>query len=217
MLFVDLFSDKSKIHFTKISIVYFNSEPTLELRCMANPSNTTNTTLRIAPCQPMIWNDVPKNLRSKIGRQHYVNFSPTYIKFYQSSTSKTTKTTLIARFMGPTLGLPGTDRTQVGPIWATWTLLPGNRVLPIERSTKTSIENIIRYGNQKSQHTNPYQCLCYKMTHSVSQVSLRWQSALASIGMISAKVLCCSIWRSVSPKRPNDILHHVIDIWFRLL
>ena len=31
--------------------------------------------------------------------------------------------TLTARFMGPTWGLPGTDRTQVGPRWATRTLL----------------------------------------------------------------------------------------------
>ena len=27
--------------------------------------------------------------------------------------------------MGPTCGLPGADRTQVGPIWDTWTLLSG--------------------------------------------------------------------------------------------
>ena len=32
---------------------------------------------------------------------------------------------LIARFMGPTWGPPGADRTQVGPMWATWTLLSG--------------------------------------------------------------------------------------------
>ena len=30
---------------------------------------------------------------------------------------------LIARFMGPTWSLPGAHRTQVGPMWATWTLL----------------------------------------------------------------------------------------------
>ena len=33
--------------------------------------------------------------------------------------------TLIARFMGPTWGPPGDDRTQVGPMLATWTLLSG--------------------------------------------------------------------------------------------
>ena len=38
-------------------------------------------------------------------------------------------TTLIARFMGPTWGLPGADRTQVGPMWATWTLLSGHIII----------------------------------------------------------------------------------------
>ena len=37
--------------------------------------------------------------------------------------------TLIARFMGPTWGPPGDDRTQVGPMLATWTLLSGNLTL----------------------------------------------------------------------------------------
>ena len=33
---------------------------------------------------------------------------------------------LIARFMGPTLGPSGADRTQVGPMLAPWTLLSGS-------------------------------------------------------------------------------------------
>ena len=33
------------------------------------------------------------------------------------------KSPLIARFMGPTWGPPGADRTQVGPMEAMWTLL----------------------------------------------------------------------------------------------
>ena len=36
-------------------------------------------------------------------------------------------TTLIARFMGPTWGPYGADRTQVGPMLAPWTLLSGYR------------------------------------------------------------------------------------------
>ena len=40
---------------------------------------------------------------------------------------------LIARFMGPTWGLPGADRTQVAPMLATWTLLAG--CLPFSRIT----------------------------------------------------------------------------------
>ena len=33
--------------------------------------------------------------------------------------------TLLARFMGPTWGPPGADRTQVGPMLAPWSLLSG--------------------------------------------------------------------------------------------
>ena len=35
------------------------------------------------------------------------------------------KTSIIARFMGPTWGPSGADRTQVGPLLAPWTLLSG--------------------------------------------------------------------------------------------
>ena len=35
-------------------------------------------------------------------------------------------TTPVARFMGPTWGPSGADRTQVGPMLAPWTLLSGN-------------------------------------------------------------------------------------------
>ena len=38
-----------------------------------------------------------------------------------------TTTTLIARFIGPRWGPPGADRTQAGPMWATWTLLSGKQ------------------------------------------------------------------------------------------
>ena len=38
-------------------------------------------------------------------------------------TGKFPPVTLIARFLGPTLGPPGADRTQVGPMLAPWTLL----------------------------------------------------------------------------------------------
>ena len=39
--------------------------------------------------------------------------------------SSSISTALIARFMGPTRGPSGTDRTQVGPMLAPWTLLSG--------------------------------------------------------------------------------------------
>ena len=41
------------------------------------------------------------------------------------------RTTLIARFMGPTWGPAGADRTQVGPMLAPWTLLSGTVCRPL--------------------------------------------------------------------------------------
>ena len=39
--------------------------------------------------------------------------------------------TLIARFMGPTWGPTGADRTQIGPMFATWPLLSGDPFVDI--------------------------------------------------------------------------------------
>ena len=47
------------------------------------------------------------------------------------------QSSLIPRFMGPKWGLPGADRTQVGPIWATWNLLFGIRHVRISLPTNT--------------------------------------------------------------------------------
>ena len=44
-----------------------------------------------------------------------------------------------ARFVGPTWGLPGTDRTQVGPMLAPWTLLLGPR-LPSNPGTGNTMQ-----------------------------------------------------------------------------
>ena len=40
---------------------------------------------------------------------------------YLTEQINTSLSTLIARFIGPTWGPPGADRTHVGPMWATWT------------------------------------------------------------------------------------------------
>ena len=59
---------------------------------------------------------------------HCYIYSATVLGYVVSTHEKSvsTTTTLIARFMGPTWGQPGADRTQVGPMWATWTLLSGD-------------------------------------------------------------------------------------------
>ena len=48
------------------------------------------------------------------------------------------KYTQIARFMGPTWGPPGDDRTQVGPMLAPWTLLSGYSCVYCYRHTEQS-------------------------------------------------------------------------------
>ena len=61
---------------------------------------------------------------------------------------------LIARFMGPTWGSSGADRSQVGPMLAPWTLLSG--------MCWTSVSNIVHWKNvhQLSLH-------CVAIAHSV--------------------------------------------------
>ena len=44
---------------------------------------------------------------------------------YRLALASATRTTLITRFMGPTWGPPGADRTQVGPMLAPWISLSG--------------------------------------------------------------------------------------------
>ena len=49
--------------------------------------------------------------------------------FHMSQNSNSQKTPQIARFMGPTWGPSGADRTQVGPMLGPWTLLSGTPYL----------------------------------------------------------------------------------------
>ena len=53
--------------------------------------------------------------------------------------------TMIARFMGPTWGPSGTDRTQVGPMLAPWTLLSGlSRSLKPYRNGRYNAEDFAK-------------------------------------------------------------------------
>ena len=80
-------------------------------------------------------------------------------------------TALIARFMGPTWGPPGADRTQVGPMLAPWTMLSGSLFLKIN-----SKENI------KAPHCWPYMRGIHQwlvdspsqMTNSADSVWILW-------------------------------------------
>ena len=50
--------------------------------------------------------------------------------------------TPIARFTGPTWGTSGTDRTQVGPMLAPWTLLSGNPRPPTQVNDSTITRSV---------------------------------------------------------------------------
>ena len=54
------------------------------------------------------------------------DYAPVFIRVYEWRYSKHHRPALIAKFMGPTWGPSGADRTQVGPMLAPWTLLSGN-------------------------------------------------------------------------------------------
>ena len=64
-------------------------------------------------------------LTTKTTQQHIYYFDTRHLP------SNSLVITLIARFMGPTWGPSGADRTQVGPMWALWTLLSGKRAIMV--------------------------------------------------------------------------------------
>ena len=74
---------------------------------------------------------------------------------------------LMAKFMGPTKGPPGADRTHVGPMWATWTFLSGihtvqygfvknKKFLFILSNHQTNFSDIIQCASSfKPQYISP--------------------------------------------------------------
>ena len=66
------------------------------------------------------WFETPSR---SLWRQY--NEYPHFTRQWVSARMYTMETSLIARFMGPTWGPSGADRTQVGPMLAPWSLLSG--------------------------------------------------------------------------------------------
>ena len=95
---------------------------------------------------------IPRISHAKYGGQHH---------------DQTGQTSLIARFMGPTWGLPGADRTQVGPMLATWTLLSG---FPQHRHKQTTFTELWLGCTHiwQSYHMTPYILLIYHSPNAVS-------------------------------------------------
>ena len=70
-----------------------------------------------------------KNLYRITGPRSHGNWPNSQISHCNCSTSYNAPFRIVtprARFMEPTWGPPGADRTQVGPVWAPWKLLSGN-------------------------------------------------------------------------------------------
>ena len=88
--------------------------------------------------------------------------------------------TLIARFMGPTWGPHGADRTQVGPILAPWTLLSGQsqRWSPVAIAV-TSLE---RHGVSNHRH---FHCLSNGLFTLTSMSSCTAQSSLTMVRIMT--------------------------------
>ena len=64
-------------------------------------------------------------MASPIGRTSMVGSTSYLLRLIAKGKLQLCVLVLIARFMGPTWGPSGAGRTQVGPMWAPWTLLSG--------------------------------------------------------------------------------------------
>ena len=118
--------------------------------------------------------------------------------------------TLIARFMGPTWGPSGADRTQVGPMLAPWTLLSGDlwllaRVVSNQLPLRSVISAICLVYNfymvLKMQYTECLHCshvivLCLGRTVNFLSGLFYWLGAIMP--------LCLSQWRrtEIGKSRP---------------
>ena len=91
-----------------------------------------------------------------------------YTSCFKLSVRHCPNISLIARFMGPTWGPSGADRTQVGPMLAPWTLLSGTaqRCEHIDDVIFSAIW-ISRYSHQtnyvrkRSEGRQPILCYCW--------------------------------------------------------
>ena len=109
----------------------------------------------------LLWNKATQCGR-RFGRRHILND----IFIYGHS--------LIARLMGPTWGPSGADRTQVGHMWATWTLLSG--LVPVKDGvsitswTQQQMPNVFVWYKKKTQNCNT---ICHIMLDETTAACLK--------------------------------------------
>ena len=101
---------------------------------------------------------------------------------------------LIARFMGPTWGPSGADRTQVGPMLAPWTLLSG-----ITCACSFVIWN------------DPVHCV-YQIWYFCHIINLKCESIFHQYYKIHLSILAAKFVLTVSPGLCWKL--HIVVIWF---
>ena len=127
---------------------------------------------------------------------------------------------LIARFMGPTWGPPGADRTQVGPTWATWTLLSGYMLrdlsityLHLRDPVCCGIaENVLLSSEKKNTLVKRVKCLIYHKANELSAQLVEYECKGLKFGfrnfVISAT--CCGVFfikpRSLMSSLPEILI-----------
>ena len=79
--------------------------------------------------------------------------------------------TLVARFMGPTWGPPRSDKTQVGPMWATWTLLSGKPWINMNKINTTCCSSLFMYHTWWEYHSGTPLVWTIVITLTLSQWS----------------------------------------------
>ena len=88
---------------------------------------------------------------------------------------------LRARFMGPTWGPSGTDRTQVGPMLAPWTLLSGTL------SIRTMRTNVLGSGESWLRHFSDWWIEYFPLNHPHANANLRNDKSI----LVSVIALWC--------------------------
>ena len=116
----------------------------------------------------------------------------------------TVKATQIARFMGPTWGPPGSCRSQMGPMWAPWTLLSGKYNV-LYSPLLTPLNGKQWYGHISPHRTNispVYVCITVRSRYiMVSFVQITHTHSLPT----RTRYGCLSWVRSVIKRLPSKL------------
>ena len=123
---------------------------------------------------------------------------------------------LVARFIGPTWGPSGADRTQVGPMLAPWTLLSG--CIPHSTAVTEALPGRVRFYTHKRHPRIKLivfweNWLCYEgITLQCDDESwyneLVWTDKLLTLwwphNYLMISVTYCSAWKKITTEKINN-------------